>query len=231
MSSITNIGKCKTKMSPDGWARFCQHKKTDPLAPFDPATCTNDEEIMLTKQDLLSYEYRSDLKISELKQTGAEAVMRLEIAQTWFDWVNNMGSKARYQFRDGDCDMGKAIVGYLIQACTENPGGFARAFEPIFGTELINPLTLCGEGALINLESNGISDDWEIFLQWREDGYVVVGENLRQPQDARFRAKEAIRLLDTITGGQAQAPGIANEAALVQAMYEQDRWVDKPECN
>jgi hypothetical protein len=155
---------------------------------------------------------------------------RLEIAQTWFDWVRSTGSQARYQLHDDKRDIGKAMIGYLIQAAAENPEHFARAFEPIFGSELTNPLTLIGEGALINLEGNGISDDWEIFLQWREEGYVVVGEDMRQPQDARFGVKEAIRLLDTITGGQARAPGNANEDALVQAMYEQDSFIEKPIC-
>lgn len=155
---------------------------------------------------------------------------RFEIACTWFDWVRSTGCKAKYPLHNDNRDDGRYLVGYLIQASAENPEHFARAFEPILGSDLTNPLTLIGEGALINLEGNGIGDDWEIYLQWREEGYVVVGEDLRQPQDARFRAKEAIRLLDIITGGQACAPGSANEFALVQAMYEQDCFIEKPKC-
>lgn len=72
----------------------------------------------------------------------------------------------------------------------------------------------------MNLVNNGVHDDWEIFLQWRDSGYVVVPESQRQPPDARLGYGQAVRLLDTITGGIRAAPGLANDEALVQAMYE-----------
>lgn len=62
MSTITNIEQSKAKMSAAGWALFCQQKKTDALDPFDPATCTDDEEVLLTRHDLLAFEYESDRK-------------------------------------------------------------------------------------------------------------------------------------------------------------------------
>lgn len=145
---------------------------------------------------------------------------RLKIAQTWFDWVQDMGGNAQYQFRSDRNDEFKAIMGYFVQSCAENPEDFTRAFEPLLGPDHLNPLTRSGEETLSNLIANGIGDDWEIFLQWRDSGYVVVGMDQRQPQDARLGVREAIRLLDIISGGQARAPGIANEAAWVQSMYE-----------
>ena len=147
---------------------------------------------------------------------------RLALAASWVDWTQANHSRAPYAINHQTWESVeyRAIVGYLIQAAAEQPADFARAFEPIFGPELTNPLTTLAEGALSNLVRNGIGDDWEIYLQWRETGYVVVGEDQRRPQDARFGVKEAIRLLDIITGGQVQAPGVANEAVLVQEMWE-----------
>jgi hypothetical protein len=50
-------------MSAAGWVLFCQHKKVDTLAPFDATTSSDDEEIMLTKHELLSYEYETERKM------------------------------------------------------------------------------------------------------------------------------------------------------------------------
>lgn len=153
------------------------------------------------------------------KMTAKE---RLEMAQTWLDWVKEQHAYAKYESHryDWHTDEDRSILGYLVQASAEQPEAFARAFAPILGSDPTNPLTAAGADELSNLKNNGIGDDWEIFLQWRETGYVVVPENLRQPQDARFRVNEAIRLLDIITGGQVRAPGQADTGVLLQHMYE-----------
>lgn len=95
MSTITNIGQCKAKMSSAGWVLFCQLKKADVLAPFDPATCPDDEETMLTKHELLSYEYLSDRK---------------EVGSSRY-WLFAFGPTASYSeatvIRAGDADHAK----------------------------------------------------------------------------------------------------------------------------
>lgn len=142
-------------------------------------------------------------------------------AQTWLDWARRHAPRLQYEraylhLRGNDL----GLLGYFIQACSEQPAEFARVFAPLLGAERTHPLTLAGEGTLLNLVRNGVGDDWEIFLQWTDQGYVVVAEEQRRPQDTRLREAEARRLLDTLTGGLREAPGLADEAELVQSFYE-----------
>lgn len=148
-----------------------------------------------------------------------------ELGQTWIDWAREHALDANYDVDPSDWLEGKgvALIGFLIQASAEQPEEFSRAFSPILGFDKINPLTNIGEGTLLNLVRNGVCDDWEIYLQWREEGYVVVHEVDRLPQDARFGFSQAHRLLDTITGGQTMAPGSADVGALIQNMYESEK--------
>jgi hypothetical protein len=66
MSTLTDIGHCKKHMTAEGWALFCAHRKTDPLSPFDPATCTDAEEILLSNLEVHQYEYRKPVEPSTL---------------------------------------------------------------------------------------------------------------------------------------------------------------------
>lgn len=144
-------------------------------------------------------------------------------AQSWVDWANQNAMQPRFELpKDAHFQSG-AILGLLIQASAENPSEFARAFEPLFGPKAPNPLTATGHGALDSLLRNGVGDDWEIYLQWRESGYAVVPESQRQPQDARFRESQALRLLYLLTGGSRPAPGLADEAALIQDLHQSER--------
>lgn len=152
-------------------------------------------------------------------------ISSLELAQTWLDWAREHAIDATYDIDPSDWlkDKDVEIMGYLIQASAEQPAEFARVFAPILGSDQTNPLTNIGEGTLLNLVRNGVCDDWEIYLQWREEGYVVVNESDREPQDARFGFSQAKRLLDTLTGGPSMAPGTADVEALLQNMYETDK--------
>jgi hypothetical protein len=150
-------------------------------------------------------------------------------AESWIAWIEKHAGAAADPRRLGGHTPAsaaqpweRAIFGLLAQASAENPEGFAAAFAPIFGPERLNPLVGDSVDALWNVIGNGIADDWEIFLQWRNEGYVVVPEGLRREQDARFRKSQAFRLLGILTGGSRPAPGDADEAALLQDRFESE---------
>ena len=56
MSIITTIGLCKKRMPAAGWELFCEHSRADTLDPFDPETCHDDDEIMLSRVQAQQYE-------------------------------------------------------------------------------------------------------------------------------------------------------------------------------
>lgn len=144
----------------------------------------------------------------------------VELAMSWITWARRIAPGRSYDLRDPPGDRDVVLLGLFIQASAEQPVEFARIHAAVLGPERTHPLTSVGEGALVNLLRNGVGDDWEIYLQWTDLGYVVVNEDLRQPQDARIRPVQARRLLDTITGGLRAAPGLADEGELVQSFYE-----------
>lgn len=160
--------------------------------------------------------HRARPRCSEMNSADRTA---LSAAQSWIDWART-ASCGNVSYECIESGPSLLALGHMLQAACERPQEFAQAFAPVLGPAQTNPLTRGGEGALLNLVSNGIFDDLEIFLQWRDGGYVVVREQERQPEDTRFRFNEARRLLDTLTGGQRHAPGEADEAALVQSMFE-----------
>jgi hypothetical protein len=112
------------------------------------------------------------------------------------------------------------LLDYFIQASAESPEEFARIFRHALGPDILNPLSPAGSGALHSLVANACYDDWELFLAWREEGYIVVPENQRQPSDARFGPEQALRLLDIVCGGRRAPPGEAIEERWVQAFHE-----------
>lgn len=116
----------------------------------------------------------------------------------------------------------RGTMGALIQAAAENPEGFALAFGPVLARsgekpEAPNPLTWAGLSWLDNLCVNGLFDDWELFLQWRDEGYRVVGEGERRDQDQPLGPRQALRLLGDLTCGSRPAPGEADVDALLNA--------------
>lgn len=146
------------------------------------------------------------------------------LALTWLEWARVHAPRRRYELIDAERgpwhpdDL--VLLGLYVQACAEQPAEFARIHAGVLGEDRTHPLTAVGEGALLNLVRNGVCDDWEVFLQWTERGYLVVNESQRRPQDARMHHAEARRVLDTITGGLRRAPGLADEGELIQSFYE-----------
>lgn len=150
-------------------------------------------------------------------------------AESWAAWIernaqNDVDPRGASHHTPPQ-DWERAVFGLLAQASAENPDGFATAFADVFGSAQSNPLTAIVCDSFWNLIRNGISDDWELFLQWREEGYFVVPENLRKDADAAFREKEAYRMLGLLTCGSRPAPGLANEGRLIQEMFKQEPFV------
>lgn len=146
------------------------------------------------------------------------------MAQSWMDWARSHSKSADYSMEASQWLHGQdlQLLGMFIQASAEKPDEFERIFSSVLQDGAPNPLTASGAGTLMNLVRNGVFDDWEIYLQWREEGYAVVPEGMRKPQDAPLTAEVATRLLLMITGGQRMAPGEADEGALLQSMYEME---------
>lgn len=57
MLVVTDIVTCKQKMSPRGWSLFCEHRKSDLITSFNPERCSNDDMVVLTRFEILQYEY------------------------------------------------------------------------------------------------------------------------------------------------------------------------------
>ena len=143
-------------------------------------------------------------------------------ARSWIDWLRENAADVSFAHWDSwdRGDESRLHLGMLIQSCAESPAEFQRTFASLCGEQTPNPLTPEGFDLLTNLVSNGIMDDWDIFLQWRDDGYRVVGESERKNQDARFRSNESLRVFGLLCGNLRPAPGLADVGALLQGMYE-----------
>lgn len=167
---------------------------------------------------------------------------RLQAAQSWIDWasglspyVSSYGPRHGPEYPLSEQDI--LLMGYFIQACAEKPDDFVRMFGPILWDASVNPLTSNTADQISNIIGNGVNDDWCIYAQWREQGYVVVNESESRAEDfpLTMNPEFTMRLLDNIAGGLRTAPGDADEAALVQAMFElqpaagqaTDRWDDE----
>lgn len=138
-------------------------------------------------------------------------------AASWVSWAMSLGAPfelARFSQKDLD------LLGRFTQAAMERPEDFERALRPALGAGKVNPMTPEGAGVLESLVRNGVGDDWELFLQWRPQGYVVVHEGDQTEADQRMRESQALRLMDLITGGVRRAPGLADEAAWIQRSFE-----------
>ncbi|HEY6437466.1 MAG TPA: hypothetical protein VIY47_12820, partial [Ignavibacteriaceae bacterium] len=124
------------------------------------------------------------------------------------------------------------IFGALIQLACENPKEFHRFFAPLINDKAIHPFTVEGFSFIVNLYSTGVMDDWEIFLQWRDEGYVVVNESERRDQDQRFNWKVALGILEREVGGFRVAPGETPTDDLVCSMYNKhyQKEMDIPEA-
>lgn len=114
-------------------------------------------------------------------------------------------------------------LGALIQFAAEENAEFNRTFAAVVGhprrSADVNPFTVEGLAFIESLYRNGVRDDWEIFLAWREEGYVVVGEDARLPQDVRFGFRAAVDWLERRLGGFRPAPGEADVDALSSAVH------------
>ncbi len=151
-----------------------------------------------------------------------------ETAQTWLHWRDKAA-----QAPDADqshwhwasfIPKDQMLLARLVQACAEHPLEMQRRIGDVVPWAIsgcgLNPLRGPVFDALKNVVGNGVNDDWELFLQWTDGGYRVIAEDQRQPQDARLRAEQVLRLVDTVTGGLRAAPGLAEMGTLVQDMYE-----------
>lgn len=57
MGTVTSLALCKEKMSPAGWKLFCKHRKADKEFPFDPEKTDPDETVLLSRLELVQYDY------------------------------------------------------------------------------------------------------------------------------------------------------------------------------
>lgn len=152
----------------------------------------------------------------------------LATAQTWLHWRDQQSQAPDSAQERGHWTSLSAghqlLLARLVQACAEQPREMQRRMGDVvpwaISSEGINPLRGAAFDALKNVVSNGVGDDWELFLQWTDTGYRVVAEDQRQLQDARLGAQQVLRLVDIVTGGLRAAPGLADLDALVQDMYE-----------
>jgi hypothetical protein len=112
-----------------------------------------------------------------------------------------------------------AALGALIQLGFEDNDEFNRLVARILPGRRVNPACAAGLGDIAHLYRNGIMDDWEIFLAWTDEGYVLVNETERRPQDARFDFDVAPGFADRMCRGMRSAPGEADLDSAVVALY------------
>lgn len=110
------------------------------------------------------------------------------------------------------------ILGAMIQLGMEDPEEFNRMFGPVL-FEKFHPCKLSGLVFIGHALGNGVQDDWEIFLQWRDEGYVLVNEDERRDQDARFREEVASSIMPRACRGIRMAPGESDVDALWASLY------------